>query len=146
MSNILFVTWDGGGNVPPATALAHELVRRGHDVRVLGHAPQEEAMAAEGLRFVRPRHARPLERYSPTLASGCLAGVTRALILEWYGGREVDETIEVVERASEVFLASTTRDAQAVSRWDDRELEAPGPVTAEVRRVWRERERGLLGL
>ena len=65
MSNILFVTWDGGGNVPPATALAHELVRRGHDVRVLGHAPQEEAMAAEGLRFVRPRHARPLERYSP---------------------------------------------------------------------------------
>ena len=27
MSDILFVTWDGGGNVPPATALAHELVR-----------------------------------------------------------------------------------------------------------------------
>ncbi|MCB8956595.1 MAG: aminotransferase class IV [Nocardioides sp.] len=86
------------------------------------------------------------ELRTPTLASGCLAGVTRALILEWYGGREVDETIEVVERASEVFLASTTRDAQAVSRWDDRELDAPGPVTAEVRRVWRERERGLLGL
>ena len=86
------------------------------------------------------------ELRTPTLASGCLAGVTRALILEWYGGREVDEPIEVVERASEVFLASTTRDAQAVSRWDDRELDAPGPVTAEVRRVWRERERGLLGL
>ena len=45
---------------------------------------------------------------------------------------EVDEPIEVVERASEVFLASTTRDVQAVSRWDDRELPAPGPVTAEV--------------
>ena len=67
------------------------------------------------------------ELRTPTLASGCLAGVTRALVLEWYGGREVDEPIEVVERASEIFLASTTRDVQAVARWDDRELAAPGP-------------------
>jgi branched-chain amino acid aminotransferase len=86
------------------------------------------------------------ELRTPTLASGCLAGVTRALILEWYGGREVDEPIEVIEGASEVFLASTTRDVQAVSRWDERELEAPGPVTAEVRAVWQERESELLGL
>ena len=62
------------------------------------------------------------ELRTPTLASGCLAGVTRALILEWYGGREVDEPIEVIERASEVFLASTTRDVQAVAAWDGREL------------------------
>ena len=86
------------------------------------------------------------ELRTPTLASGCLAGVTRALILEWYGGREVDEPIEVVERASEVFLASTTRDAQAVARWDDREVPAPGPVTTAVRTLWREREPELLGV
>ena len=86
------------------------------------------------------------ELRTPTLASGCLAGVTRGLILEWYGGREVDEPIEVVAEASEVFLASTTRDAQAVARWDDRELPAPGPVTTEVRETWRKREPELLGL
>ena len=87
------------------------------------------------------------ELRTPTLASGCLAGVTRALILEWYGGREVDEPIGVVEeQASEVFLASTTRDVQAVLRWDDRELPAPGPVTTEARARWREREPELLGL
>ena len=86
------------------------------------------------------------ELRTPTLASGCLAGVTRALILEWYGGREVDEPIEVVERATEVFLASTTRDVQPVARWDGRELPAPGPVTAEVAALWREREPTLLGL
>ena len=86
------------------------------------------------------------ELRTPTLASGCLAGVTRALILEWYGGREVDEPIEVVERASEVFLASTTRDVQAVASWDGRELVAPGPVTAEVAALWRQREPELLGL
>ncbi len=86
------------------------------------------------------------ELRTPTLASGCLAGVTRALILEWYGGREVDEPIAVIERASEVFLASTTRDVQAVARWDERELPAPGPVTAEAAALWRRREPGLLGL
>ena len=86
------------------------------------------------------------ELRTPSLASGCLAGVTRGLVLEWYGGREVDEPIEVVERASEVFLASTTRDVQAVERWDDRDLPAPGPVTAEVRALWRKREPELLGL
>lgn len=86
------------------------------------------------------------ELRTPTLASGCLAGVTRALILEWYGAREVDEPIEIIAQASEVFLASTTRDVQGVSRWDDRELPAPGPVTAEVAARWRERETGLRGL
>src|SRR4051812_7128949 len=86
------------------------------------------------------------ELRTPTLASGCLAGVTRALILEWYGGREVDEPIEVVERASEVFLASTTRDVHAVASWDGRELLAPGPVTTAVAELWRQREPELLGL
>jgi branched-chain amino acid aminotransferase len=85
------------------------------------------------------------ELRTPTLASGCLAGVTRALILEWYGGVEVDEPIEVVaQQASEVFLASTLRDAQAVVGWDGKDLPL-GPVTRAVREVWRSREPELLG-
>ncbi len=82
MSNILFVTWDGGGNVPPAAALAHELVRRGHDVRVLGHASQEDAITAEGLRFVPPRHARGFARYTPLVMMSVFAdrGMGRDLL------------------------------------------------------------------
>jgi len=81
------------------------------------------------------------ELRTPTLASGCLAGVTRALVLEWCGGVEVDEPMgEVAERMSEAFLVSTTRDVQAISRWDDRELPAPGPVTEECARTWARRE------
>ena len=80
------------------------------------------------------------ELRTPTLDSGCLAGVTRALLLEWLGGREVDEPIGVLERASEIFLASTTRDVQAVHACDGRSYPAPGPVTAEAVRVWAERE------
>jgi branched-chain amino acid aminotransferase len=76
---------------------------------------------------------------TPTLASGCLAGVSRALVLEWFGAREVDEPADVLNRAEEVFLASTTRDVQPVRRCDGRVLAAPGPVTAQVMRVWSER-------
>jgi branched-chain amino acid aminotransferase len=85
------------------------------------------------------------ELRTPTLAAGCLAGITRHLVLEWYGATEVDEPIEVLARASEAFLTSTTRDVQAIARWDARDLDAPGPVTTEVRKVWHEREAELLG-
>ena len=53
--------------------------------------------------------------------------MTRALIIEWYGGREVDEPIAVLEEASEIFLASTMRDVQGVARWDERELDGARP-------------------
>jgi len=84
------------------------------------------------------------ELRTPTLESGCLAGVTRGLVLEWYGGREVDEPIDVVRGASEVFLASTTRDAQPVSAWDDVELPVPGPVTKAVQEAWSEHAATML--
>ena len=80
------------------------------------------------------------ELRTPTLASGCLAGVSRALILDWIGAREVDESVEVLTYADEIFLASTTRDVQPVARCDDRRLSAPGPVTAQCMRIWAQRE------
>jgi branched-chain amino acid aminotransferase len=81
------------------------------------------------------------ELRTPTLAAGCLAGVTRALVIEWCGAREVDEPLtDVRARASEAFLVSTTRDVQAVARWDDRDLPSPGPVTKECAETWIARE------
>jgi branched-chain amino acid aminotransferase len=77
---------------------------------------------------------------TPTLGSGCLAGVTRALLLEWYDVREVDEPIEVLDSAEEIFLLSTTRDVQAVHRWNDRDLGGPGPITRELMELWAARE------
>ena len=80
------------------------------------------------------------ELRTPTLAAGCLAGISRELLLEWHGAREVDEPIEVLDRAEEIFLVSTTRDVQPVRRWNDREFDVPGPVTAGCQKVWTERE------
>ena len=77
---------------------------------------------------------------TPTLASGCLAGVTRALILKWCRDEldivECDEPIEVLERADEVFLAGTTRDVQGIERVDHRSYRAPGPLTQRAQEIW----------
>ncbi|MFE9425423.1 aminotransferase class IV [Kitasatospora sp. NPDC006697] len=70
---------------------------------------------------------------TPPLSAGCLAGVTRALVLDWCDGEEADLPMDVLQRAEEVFLTSTLRDVQAVSRVDQRVLDdAPGPVTARA--------------
>ncbi|MFF8930677.1 aminotransferase class IV [Streptomyces longwoodensis] len=80
------------------------------------------------------------EIHTPPLHSGCLAGITRALAIEWTGAHETDLPLDVLDRAEEVFLTSTLRDVQAVHRVDDRELPgAPGPVTAKAMRVFEER-------
>ncbi|MDF3311619.1 glycosyltransferase [Rhodococcus sp. T2V] len=59
MARILFVTWDGGGNLPPALGIARELQKRGHSVRFLGHALQRSQIAPAGFPFEPYRHARP---------------------------------------------------------------------------------------
>lgn len=71
------------------------------------------------------------ELVTPPTSSGCLAGITRELIIEWLG--------DVVERAlpigslhvaDEAFLASSTRDVQPIRAIDGRVLPAaPGPLT-----------------
>ncbi|MDQ8703177.1 aminodeoxychorismate lyase [Streptomyces sp. LHD-70] len=80
------------------------------------------------------------EIHTPPVASGCLAGITRALAVEWTGARESDLPLDVLDRADEVFLTSTLRDVQAVHRVDDRQLPGvPGPVTAKAMRIFDER-------
>ncbi|MFE5593911.1 aminotransferase class IV [Streptomyces sp. NPDC056549] len=77
---------------------------------------------------------------TPPVSSGCLAGITRALAVEWTGAEETDLPLDVLDRADEVFLTSTLRDVQAVHRVDGRDLtDAPGPVTAKAMRIFDER-------
>ncbi|MEW1659865.1 MULTISPECIES: aminodeoxychorismate lyase [unclassified Streptomyces] len=77
------------------------------------------------------------ELHTPPLASGCLAGITRALTMAWAGAKETDLPLDVLESAQEIFLTSTLRDVQAVTRIDGRQLaDGPGPVTAEAMRIF----------
>ncbi|MEU7577717.1 aminodeoxychorismate lyase [Streptomyces sp. NPDC041068] len=80
------------------------------------------------------------EIHTPPVASGCLAGITRALAVEWTGAHETDLPLDVLDRADEVFLTSTLRDVQGVHRVDGRQLTgAPGPVTTKAMRAFEER-------
>lgn len=68
---------------------------------------------------------------TPTLASGCLAGVTRALVLEAVPDiEELDVPLEALAGASEAFLTSSTRDVQPIGTVDGVPLSnCPGPWT-----------------
>ncbi|MEV7971750.1 aminotransferase class IV [Cellulomonas sp. NPDC089187] len=68
---------------------------------------------------------------TPPLSAGCLAGITRALVLEWVGAQEVDLPYDVLDTAEELFLTSTARDVQPVVAVDGRPVGdgTPGPVT-----------------
>jgi len=80
------------------------------------------------------------EIVTPPLSSGCLAGVTRALVLEWVGGSERDLPMTALRDAEEIFLTSATRDVQGVQRVDHRDLaQAPGPVTRQAAEVFAQR-------
>lgn len=73
---------------------------------------------------------------TPPLSSGCLAGVTRELVLEVTDAVEDDIPMAAFERADEVFLTSTGRDVQAVHQVDDRAIAAPGQLTKAARDVF----------
>jgi branched-chain amino acid aminotransferase len=77
---------------------------------------------------------------TPPLDSGCLAGITREITIEWCreDGLEVREEtlpLEVLREADEVFITSSTKDVLAIHGVDDRRLE-PGPVTARAAAVF----------
>jgi branched-chain amino acid aminotransferase len=84
------------------------------------------------------------EIVTPPPSSGCLQGVTRALVLELARdlGLRIAERVVPMGRlgaADEVFLTSTTREVQGVDRIDGRALpDAPGPVTRRLAQAYRD--------
>lgn len=67
---------------------------------------------------------------TPPCESGCLAGITRDLLLEAGVAEEADLPLEAIHEADEVFLTSSTRQVQAVSHVDGESVPTcPGPLT-----------------
>ena len=77
---------------------------------------------------------------TPPLSSGCLAGVTRALVIEWAGAEEADLPLDALASADEAFLSGTTRDVQPIRNVDGKPLAAVGgPVTRKAAEVFKAR-------
>jgi UDP:flavonoid glycosyltransferase YjiC (YdhE family) len=68
-ANILVVTWEGGGNVPPAMALAERLAARGVRVRVSAPESLRAAVDATGAELVPWRNVRSVPPTSSHEAS-----------------------------------------------------------------------------
>jgi len=81
---------------------------------------------------------------TPPLASGCLAGVTRDLLLELGVAEEEDVPLSALADADEAFLTSSTRDVQPISTVDRAAMPTtPGPLTkaaADAFRALQDRE------
>jgi branched-chain amino acid aminotransferase len=74
---------------------------------------------------------------TPPLSAGCLAGVTRALVIEWVGAAEDDLPLDDLSNADEAFLTGTTRDVQPIRHVNGRKLAAvPGPMTRKAAEVF----------
>jgi branched-chain amino acid aminotransferase len=76
------------------------------------------------------------------LSSGCLAGVSRLILLEeapkfGIDIAEQDFTTDELFGADEAFITSTTRQVQAVEQIEEHHYrQAPGPITAKLARIF----------
>jgi branched-chain amino acid aminotransferase len=74
---------------------------------------------------------------TPPLGAGCLAGVTRGLVIEWAGAEEEDLALGALGAAGEAFLTGTTRDVQPIRAVNGVPLPAaPGPVTRRAAEIF----------
>jgi branched-chain amino acid aminotransferase len=82
---------------------------------------------------------------TPPESAGCLAGVTRAYVLELCARdgipcEEIDLPMRALAEADEAFLTSSTREVQAIATVDGAALPvAPGPITQQLREAFRAR-------
>jgi branched-chain amino acid aminotransferase len=70
--------------------------------------------------------------HTPPLTEHILASITRAVVIEETGAVEQSCTVEELEAADEVFLASTVREVQPVASIDHHSFPAGSPLTAKI--------------
>ena len=74
---------------------------------------------------------------TPPLSSGCLAGVTRALVTEWADAIGEDLPISALPTVDEAFLTGTTRDVQPINAINGTAISAaPGSITRKAAEVF----------
>lgn len=137
MAEILFATWDGGGNVPPAVGIARELEARGHRVRFLGHERQAAGFAEKGLEFRAYPTARPFRSTEPA---------SPLAILATFGDRAMgaDVVQELAARPADVVVVDTLLfGVMAALRAVDRPYVA---LEHSFDVCWRRLARGPMGL
>jgi branched-chain amino acid aminotransferase len=79
---------------------------------------------------------------TPSLSSGCLAGVSRAILLEEIGpqlGLAIEERALLpaeLYAADEIFISSTTREVQPVTQIEEHSFPSPGETTRRLQQAF----------
>jgi branched-chain amino acid aminotransferase len=116
----------------------HEAKERGFDEVVLLNERGEVAECVAANLFA----VRSAEVLTPPLSSGCLAGITREVLLEISprAGVRIREAVlrpEDLYAADEIFLSSTNRALLAASEISGRKIPAaPGPVVRKLSQIF----------
>jgi len=138
---LLLVDWRRGTRTPTTGVKATSYL---DSVLALGAAQRHGA--AEALLLSDRGHLSEASRANiflisrrrlrtPSLASGCLPGVTRGLVCEWFAAAEDRLTLGHLRRGEEAFLTSSLRGVRAVG-----EVRTPDGTV-----IWRARDGGLGG-
>lgn len=78
---------------------------------------------------------------TPPLSSGCLAGITRQLVIQACAQAQIPcleepMPVSILEQCEEAFLTSSTRDVHPIATLSARPLTAPGPITQAVQKAF----------
>jgi branched-chain amino acid aminotransferase len=73
------------------------------------------------------------EVITPPLSSGCLGGITRELVCEWFDCVERDLPFSYLAEVSAAFLTSTTRDVQPIGWIDQRALSEDQKLVKQIK-------------
>jgi branched-chain amino acid aminotransferase len=69
---------------------------------------------------------------TPPLSDHILASITRALVIDQTGAAEQECTVDDLQAADEVFLASTVREVQPVASIDHHSFPPESPLTTRI--------------
>jgi branched-chain amino acid aminotransferase len=69
---------------------------------------------------------------TPSLSSGCLPGIMRELVIDWFRVPERVIEIKDLAQADAIFLLSSLKDAQPVSTVDGRAIDVDDSFMAEI--------------
>jgi len=94
MASVQFVTWEGGGNLPPTLGIAQELHIRGHAVQIIGEESQRSAVESRGLPLTTWSH--PLSTSQMERSAG--ERLTYLINEVWMNTDLADEVIAMLAR------------------------------------------------
>jgi len=70
---------------------------------------------------------------TPPLTAGCLGGITRELVCEWFACEERDLPFTALAEIQAGFLTSTTRDVQPIGQIDSRAVDSDLAVVKKIK-------------